>query len=302
MDSTLKWNTTCEAYATYAELVAAALIIEESVIELTPPKLPGDTNLDVVHVYELCGVFLDHGGTTVDNDARRLQLDIVLTTDVKMYQYVSKKCITECSEQLFHDADNALYEIVDDGSLTKSVQDNSEGLIKAAFNPNGEDVDSGYVTVTASPTVTPGSPSSSPSSRPSRTPITFSPVTSSPTAAPFACGLFEDPCSLIPDVPEGTCCLGFTCNENTFVCDDGEDGPGSDSPTASSPVTSRPTNRPTLFPTASKASKQSKSAKPTPSPVTPKPTPAPATPRPTAAKTSKYTKRRKLMGETGLSL
>lgn len=300
MDSTIKWNTTCEAYATYAELVAAARIIEESVIELTPSKLPGDTNLDLVQIYELCGVFLDHGGTPVDNVPRRLQLDIVLTTDIKMYQIVSKKCITECSDQMFDDANNALNEICHDGSLTKSVQDNSEGLIQAVINPNGEDADSGYVTVTASPTITPGSPSSSPSSRPSRTPITFSPVTSSPTGAPFACGFYGDPCSLIPNVPEGTCCLGFTCNENTFVCDDGED-PGSVSPT-SSPVTSQPTNRPTLFPTASKSSKQSKSAKATPSPVTPKPTPAPATPRPTAAKSSKDTKSSKLMGETGLSL
>ena len=185
MDSTLKWNTTCEAYATYAELVAAAEIIEESVIELTPPKLPGDTNLDLVHVYELCGVFLDHGGTPVDNDSRRLQLDIVLTTDIKMYQIVSKKCITECSDQMFDDANNALNEIVVDGSLTKSMQDNSLGVIKAVINPNNENVDSDYETMTASPTVTPGSPSSSPSSRPSRTPITFSPVTSSPTGAPF---------------------------------------------------------------------------------------------------------------------
>ena len=164
MDSTLKWNTTCEEYATYAELVAAARIIEESVIELTPPKLPGDTNLDLVHVYELCGVFLDHGGTPVDNDTRRLQLDIVLTTDIKMYQIVSKKCITECSDQMFDDANSALNEIVDDGSLTKSIQDNSLGVIKAVINPNNENVDSDYETITASPTVTPGSPSSSPSS------------------------------------------------------------------------------------------------------------------------------------------
>eukprot|EP00956_Cyclotella_meneghiniana_P036660 scaffold128521_cov22-Cyclotella_meneghiniana.AAC.1 len=152
MDSTLKWNTTCEAYATYDELVAAATIIEESVIELTPPKLPGDTNLDLVHVYELCGVPLDHGGTPVNNDARRLQLDIVLTTDIKMYQIVSKKCITECSDQMFVDANNALNEIVVDGSLTKSMQDNSLGVIKAVINPNNEDVDSGFVTMTASPT------------------------------------------------------------------------------------------------------------------------------------------------------
>ena len=145
-----------------------------------PPKLPGDTNLDLVHVYELCGVFLDHGGTPVDNDARRLQLDIVLTTDVKMYQYVSKKCITECSDQMFDDANNALNEIVVDGSLTKSMQDNSLGVIKAVINPNNENVDSGFVTMTASPTVTPGSPSSSPSSRPSRTPITLPPITDSP--------------------------------------------------------------------------------------------------------------------------
>ena len=183
MDSTLKWNTTCEAYASYDDLVAVANIIEASVIEKMPPKLPGDTVLDLVHVYELCNVYLDHGGTPVLNDARRLQVGVA-TTDIKMYQIVSKQCTADCGDEMFDETNNALSEIVADGSLSKSIQDNSAGIIKAVLNPNDEPVDSDYVTVTASPTVTPGLPSSSPSSAPSRTPITLPPVTMPPTNPP----------------------------------------------------------------------------------------------------------------------
>jgi|EP00956_Cyclotella_meneghiniana_P031283 hypothetical protein len=178
MDSTLKWNTTCEIYSSYEDLVAAAKIIELSIIEDISLKLSGDTALISVHVYELCNVYLDHGGTTTVNNARRLQVG-VLTTDIKIHQIISKKC-TNCSDDMFDESSNALNEIVDEGILTKSIQDNSQGRIKAVINPNNEPVASDYITMTASPTVTPGSPSSSPSSRPSRTPITLSPVTISP--------------------------------------------------------------------------------------------------------------------------
>ena len=184
MDSTLKWNTTCEAYATYDDLVAVAKIIEQSLIEDMPPQLLEGTALDLVHVYELCEVYLDHGGTPVVNNARRLQDVGVATTDIKVYQTVSKECITDCGDEIFDEADNALNGIVADGSLSNSIQEISGGIIEAVVNPNDEPVDSGYVTVTASPTVTPGLPSSSPSSAPSRTPITLPPVTLPPTNIP----------------------------------------------------------------------------------------------------------------------
>eukprot|EP00956_Cyclotella_meneghiniana_P041850 scaffold242052_cov26-Cyclotella_meneghiniana.AAC.1 len=177
MDSTLKWNTTCGAYATYDELVAAAKIIEQSVIDMI--NLPGDNTLNLVHVYKLCNTTIDHGGTPVIKKSRRLQVAVV-TTDINMYQIVSKQCNTDSSQEMFDDANNALKEIVDNGSLTKSIQSNSQGVIKAMINPNSEAVDSVFVTMTASPTVTPGSPSSSPSSKPSRTPITLPPITDSP--------------------------------------------------------------------------------------------------------------------------
>ena len=56
---------------------------------MAPVLANDDTNIDMVEVYEVCGVDLD--STNVPNDARRLQ-GADIATDIRMNSVLSKEC------------------------------------------------------------------------------------------------------------------------------------------------------------------------------------------------------------------
>lgn len=267
MDSTLQWNITCSEI-TDEELVQVAQIIEQSTHDGMDPNMPEDTFLKYVYVYELCGRPVEeHDG--FPTPVRRLQTS-ALTSDIKMYHLVEKECDFDCSEEMFDGTDAALATIVDDGSLSESIQAGSNDIITAVINGKSN---STFVVQTSSPTT---QPSKSPSTSP--TEFVCDVVVGTECSGPLDMSCL---CAGLECFAEPTSPTGFACKE--------EESQGTYAP--SKHPTPNPTPRPTPIPTIAKSSKQTKSSKVTPSPVTPSPiTPKPVTPRPTAAKSNKSSK------------
>jgi hypothetical protein len=140
MDSTLQWNIECSGL-NGATLVNLAQIVEKSVHNGLISQLL-DEELQTIYVYELCGLPVDEH-SPYPNGARRLQTGS--SSEIKMYSVVSAICIG-CQQEIFTVTNNALKTIVENGSLTDSIQSESGGTIEAEIGPV---VESSYVTVNA---------------------------------------------------------------------------------------------------------------------------------------------------------
>jgi hypothetical protein len=162
MESTLTWNITCSLINT-TTLIEIANIIEESVYSTMDSTLPNDLLLEYVYVDKLCNTtFGERPGFPT---ARRLEVG---TSDIKLFQVVSKNCVG-CQEDIFNTTNAALVEVVNDGSLSSSIQNKSGDVIAADFSQN----------VTSNFTVTTSRPTSAPSTA---TPVTVAPVTNAPVS------------------------------------------------------------------------------------------------------------------------
>jgi hypothetical protein len=168
MNSTLTWNITCSAVNTEAARIDVANIVEESTYGTVGSRLTSDIQLELVYVYELCGFTI--GTHTGYPPARRLQTS---TSDVKLYQVVSKNC-GGCEAEIFNATDTALTAVVNDGSLSDSVEQNSGNTISAAFR----NVTSNYSPATSRPTKQPSlKPVTTKSSKSNPSPTTLKPAT-----------------------------------------------------------------------------------------------------------------------------
>jgi hypothetical protein len=210
MDSTLQWNLTCDGLndTLFVEL---AQIIEEAVFEDMKALLTNDT-VDLVYVSTLCDQTVDnHDGYPVSS-LRRLQSFNV--SAIGLTTTVSSEC-DGCSETLFNASNSALTTIVDDGTLTESIQNKTNGAIQAAVSPG---VNSSFTVVTKSPTIAPNptptkSPIKSTNSPTTTSPINKGPPTSAePSAQPTtAMPVNQSPPTSVPPTSRPT-------KVNTFVC------------------------------------------------------------------------------------
>ena len=134
-----------------------AQVVERSVYDgLDSQSLNGQ--LQNVYVYELCDLPVDEH-SPYPNGVRHLQTSSS-SSDIKLYSVVSALCIG-CQQEMFTVTNNALKTIVENGSLTNSIQSESGGTIVAVIGP---DVSSSYDTVnapTGAPTHKPSTPSKS---------------------------------------------------------------------------------------------------------------------------------------------
>jgi hypothetical protein len=159
MASTLKWNISCSVLNDPRSLIDVAQIIERSTYDDIAPLLTIET-IELVYVYSICNRMVGNHPGYSGKSTRRLQNSI---SEIKLLTYVSSGC-DRCSELIFNETAHALAQVVDNGTLTKSIQDNSNGTIRASINPG---VDSTYVIV-GNPTTKPStSPTSSPTPKPS---------------------------------------------------------------------------------------------------------------------------------------
>ena len=186
MDSALFWNITCPLNGTADEV---ADIVAKSVYDGTVGETDG---LQYVYVYELCG---ESVSSTPYPSGRRLQTE---ESAIRLKSIVTTTC-NGCEDDMFNEATDALVKIVENGSLSESIQDNSGDVIAAAINPDLIVTNSEVITnpptaapITMGPTVDPDDPSTSspkPTPKPTPRPSTASKsgknskATSSPTTA-----------------------------------------------------------------------------------------------------------------------
>jgi hypothetical protein len=136
--------------------------------------LPKDLLLEYVYVDKLCNATVgEHTGFPI---ARRLEVG---TSDIKLFEVVSKSCVG-CEEEIFNTTNIALVNIVNDGSLSSSIQNKSGGVITAVINGN---ITSNFIITTSRPTSAPST--ATPVTTAPTLPVTNAPVSSLPvTAAP----------------------------------------------------------------------------------------------------------------------
>jgi hypothetical protein len=170
MESTLTWNITCSLINT-TTLIEIANIVEESVYNTMDSTLPNDLLLEYVYVDKLCNTTV--GGHPGFPTARRLEVG---TSDIKLFEVVSKNCVG-CQEDIFNTTNAALVEVVNDGSLSSSIQNKSGDVITADFSGN---VTSNFTVTTSRPT---SAPTATPVTSAPVAPVTNAPVSTSPVTA-----------------------------------------------------------------------------------------------------------------------
>ena len=115
---------------------------------------PNVGGLETVYVYEICGeTVADHSpypsGRRLQNAASSVNAMIVVSTNCD-----------GCGTEMANNATAALDAMLKDGSLTQSVQDNSNGIIQAVFD--------GTLNITSSVISNP--PTAAPTLKPTLTP------------------------------------------------------------------------------------------------------------------------------------
>jgi hypothetical protein len=122
------------------------MIVEEATYNSVNTNLQNDTQLEYAYVYELCNTTV--GNHTGYPSSRRLEAS---TSEIKLYQILSKEC-DGCQEEMFNDTTTILQTVVNDGSLSSSIQNKSGDLITATIDPN---ITSSFTVITSSPTSAP---------------------------------------------------------------------------------------------------------------------------------------------------
>eukprot|EP00956_Cyclotella_meneghiniana_P044822 scaffold338194_cov79-Cyclotella_meneghiniana.AAC.1 len=242
MDATLFWNITCPLNGTAEEV---ANIISQSVYDGTVEETDG---LQYVYVYELCG---EQVSSTPYPPGRRLQAG---ESAIRLKSIITSTC-NGCEDDMFNQAEEALRKIVEDGSLSQNIQDNSGDEITAVINTTITDTSSEVIT--NPPTAAPANPTT-------EAPIASRKITETPTLSPITSA--PTPCEAkygTPCIDSSECfCAGLECVEDTsnsgsFICATVDDSPS----LTYSPVSSPLTNRPTTSKSSKDGKKSSKGSK-----------------------------------------
>jgi hypothetical protein len=191
MSSTLEWNINCSDINNATTLLNVSTVVEKSIFEGIDPQItPKKLELVSVFVSSICNHTFSPNTPRTLHGMRLLEAD-TLTKIEFITQVTTQVYCDDCGQQMFTATNSALVSIVNDGSLTSSIYNNSNGTIRAVINPNS--TNSTFTLSTTSPTKSPvSSPSttSPPTRKPRKTrtrkptPLPTSPPSKKPTQKP----------------------------------------------------------------------------------------------------------------------
>ena len=187
MDATLFWNITCPLNGTAEEV---ANIISQSVYDGTVEETDG---LQYVYVYELCG---EEVSSTPYPPRRRLQAG---ESAIRLKSIITSTC-NGCEDDMFNQAEEALRKIVEDGSLSENIQDNSGDEITAVINTTITDTSSEVIT--NPPTAAPANPTT-------EAPIASRKITETPTLSPITSAPVSQSCAFVDQRISLHCIIDF---------------------------------------------------------------------------------------------